>query len=64
MIPLFPKTKKQILWEKIYYYRGHGLSQSDIAKRVGLTQQAVCYQLRRMRKQFLQQEVIQEASND
>jgi len=59
MIPaMFPKTKKQILWEKIFFLRGHGLSQSDIAKRVGLTQQAVCYQLRRMRKQFLAEEEV------
>jgi len=54
----WPKTKKQILWETIYHLRGHGLKQSEIAERIGITQQAVAYQLKRMREYYLESEIL------
>ncbi len=53
----FPKSKKQILWETIYHLRGHGLKQSEIAERIGITQQSVAYHLRKMRQYYLDSEV-------
>lgn len=54
----WPKTKKQILWETIYHLRGHGLKQSEIAERIGITQQAVQYQLAKMRQYYLDTEIL------
>ena len=54
----WPKTKKQILWETIYHLRGHGLKQSEIAERIGITQQAVQYHLSKMRKHYLDSEIL------
>ena len=53
----FLKSKKQILWETIYHLRGHGLQQSEIAERIGITQQSVAYHLRNMRKAYLDSEI-------
>jgi len=37
---------------QIRYLRGWGLSQTEIAKRMGVTQQAVAYQLKQFRRRF------------
>jgi len=54
----FPKSPKQILWETIYHLRGHGLQQSEIAERIGITQQSVAYHLKKMRAHYLASEAI------